>query len=81
VLSLEVVVVVDCPVDVAVARLVEQRGFTEKDARARLAAQPSRTERLRGADFVIDNSSDRAHLEVEVDRVWGALRARPATPP
>ena len=39
VLSLAVVVVVDCPVDIAVERLVEQRGFTRADAEARVAAQ------------------------------------------
>jgi dephospho-CoA kinase len=72
-LSLAAVVVVDCPVDVAVQRLVEQRGFTVDDARARVAAQISREERLEAADYVVDNSSDRAHLDTEVDRVWAAL--------
>jgi len=28
---------------------------------------------VRGADFVIDNSSDRAGLEARVDEVWAAL--------
>ena len=75
--SLDVVVVVDCPVEVAVERLVRQRGFSREDAQARIAAQVSREERRRYADFVIDNSSDRDHLVVEVDRVWSALVARP----
>jgi dephospho-CoA kinase len=72
-LDLAVVVVVDCPVELALTRLVEQRGFTRADAEARIAAQPDRHERLEGADFVIDNSSDRPHLQSEVDRVWGQL--------
>jgi dephospho-CoA kinase len=76
-LALDVVVVVDCPVDVAVERLVHQRGFSRTDAEARVAAQVSREERRRGADFVIDNSSDRAHLVIEVERVWAALRQCP----
>ncbi len=76
VLALDVVVVVDCPVEIAVQRLVGQRGFSRADAEARIAAQASREERRAGADFVIDNSTDRAHLEVEVDRVWAALEAR-----
>jgi dephospho-CoA kinase len=79
--ALDVVVVVDCPVAVAVARLVAQRGFTREDAEARVAAQVSRPERLAGADYVIDNSSDRAHLVAEVDRVWAELRARQAAEP
>jgi dephospho-CoA kinase len=77
VLSLDVVVVVDCPVEVALARLVEQRGFTRADAEARMAAQPDRQERRRGADFVIDNAGDRSQLVEEVDRVWRALVALP----
>ncbi|MGD0381343.1 MAG: dephospho-CoA kinase [Acidimicrobiales bacterium] len=79
-LALEVVVVVDCPVEIAVERLVGQRGFSRPDAQARIAAQATREERRQGADFVIDNSTDRAHLEVEVDRVWAALEARSDAP-
>jgi len=76
-LGLEVIIVVDCPIDVALTRLVEQRGFTRADAEARIAAQPGREERCQGADFVIDNSADVAHLRAEVDRVWEAVTARP----
>ena len=64
------VIVVDVPEDVAVARLVGQRGFEEGDARARIAAQINRVARHALADVVIDNSGDRAHLEAEVDRAW-----------
>ncbi|HTT87007.1 MAG TPA: dephospho-CoA kinase [Acidimicrobiales bacterium] len=78
VLALDVVVVVDCPVEVALARLVEQRRFSRADAEARMAAQPDREERRRGADFVIDNAGDRARLAAEVDRVWRALTSRRA---
>jgi dephospho-CoA kinase len=77
ILKLHVVVVVDCPVEIAVERLVGQRGFSRQDAEARIAAQASREERREGADLVIDNSADRAHLVAEVDRVWAALAAWP----
>lgn len=72
-LSLAAVVVVDTPPELALRRLVEQRGMGEEDARARMAAQPDRSARLEGADFVVDNSGDQAHLEAEVDRVWASL--------
>jgi len=72
-LSLAAVVVVDCPVELAVTRLVEQRGFGRADAEARVAAQVGRDERLAGADFVVDNGGDRPHLVAEVDRVWAGL--------
>ena len=75
-LSLDLVVVVDCPVDVAVERLVSTRGFARADAEARVAAQVSREERLEGADVVIDNSGDRAGLVSQVDALWHELVRR-----
>ncbi len=74
------IIVVDCPVDVAVQRLVEHRGFSEKDARKRVEKQASREERLALADFVIDNSGTPSDLEREVDRCWQWLSSLPPTP-
>ena len=68
--SFGAIVVVDTPEDLAVQRLVAYRGFTEEDARARIAAQMGRAERRVLADLVIDNSGDRAALEGEVERAW-----------
>ena len=72
-LALAAVAVVDCPTEVAVRRLVEARGMDEADARARVAAQPTREERLALADFVVENGSTRAHVEAEVERLWRTL--------
>lgn len=72
-LSLDAVVVVDCPTALAVQRLVEHRGMDPADAAARVAAQISREERLALADFVVDNSEDPAHLAAEVRRLWAWL--------
>jgi dephospho-CoA kinase len=74
-LHLAGVVVVDCPTEVAVRRLVEARGMDEADARARIAAQPSREERLALADYVVDNSSSPEHVATEVDALWRWLAA------
>lgn len=68
------VVVVDCPLDVAVARVIEQRGMQEDAVRARIAAQATRAERLAAADVVIDNSTSREHLAAEVDRAWAWIK-------
>ena len=68
--ALDGIVVVDCPVDVAVARLVEHRGMTEEEARARVEAQVSREERLASADFVLDNSGDLDHLGPQIMDCW-----------
>jgi dephospho-CoA kinase len=72
------VVVVDAPEDLAVERLVAYRGFTEEDARARVAAQISREDRRSLADLVIDNGAERAALESEIDRAWKWIEGRAA---
>ena len=74
------VVVVDCPEDVAVRRLVEHRGMDETDARRRMAAQVPRADRLAAADVVIDNAGSPEDLERRVDEVWAGLLRRPARP-
>lgn len=70
-------VVVDTPVEIAIERLAAQRNMTESDARARLANQPSREDRLGVANRVIDNSGDIAALERQVDDVWAWMRTLP----
>jgi dephospho-CoA kinase len=72
------VVVVDCPTDVALERLVRQRGFDRADAEARIRSQISREERMKDADYVLDNSGDRAALEAEVAKLWDWLLAQAA---
>jgi dephospho-CoA kinase len=76
--QLDAIVVVDTPEDVAVARLVSQRGFTEADAWARVAAQISRDDRRRVADLVLDNSNGLVALAAEIDRLWAWMRDRTA---
>lgn len=71
------VIVVDVPVDTAVERLVGQRGMDESDARARIAKQASREDRLKIADRVVDNSGDLSELERRIDEVWQWARALP----
>lgn len=70
------VVVVDVPEEVQVERLARLRGMAEEDARARIAAQASRTERLAAATVVVDNSGSLDALRRRVDEVWDGLRAR-----
>jgi dephospho-CoA kinase len=74
--KLRLVVVVDCPTDIALERLLTQRGMDRADAEARIAAQISREERIKDADYVLDNSGDRTQLQVEVSTLWEWLVAR-----
>jgi dephospho-CoA kinase len=69
-MGLQQVVVVDCPEEIALERLTSMREMQEHDARARIAAQISRRERLVLADHIIDNSADLAWLHRQVDGLW-----------
>lgn len=69
----DVVVVVDVSPQTQLRRLVETRGMTEADVRARTAAQADRTERLAAADIVIDNEGDRDALQRQVRDLWARL--------
>lgn len=73
-------VVVDVPPEVALDRLVNQRGVPEADARARMARQASREERLAKADRVVDNSGTLADLEAQIDDLWAWIQALPPAP-
>jgi dephospho-CoA kinase len=72
----DLVIVVDVPPEVQLARLTADRGMKEEDAAARMAAQATREQRLAIADIVIDNSGTLADLDKRVNEVWADLRAR-----
>ncbi|MGK5637288.1 dephospho-CoA kinase [Streptomyces sp. URMC 126] len=74
----EVVVVVDAREDTRLDRLVRLRGMAPEEARARMAAQATREQRLAAADVVIANDGPVAELEARVDEVWAELCARAA---
>ncbi len=73
--SFDHVIVVDVPEATQVARLRGRDRVDAEAAGARIAAQASRAERLAAADFVVDNSGDRADLVRQVDDVWQRLLA------
>jgi dephospho-CoA kinase len=78
--NFDLVIVVDVPPEVQLERLVSQRGMTPEQARARMAAQASREQRLAVADVVSDNSGSLADLDRRVADVWADLRRRLADP-
>jgi len=70
---MDVVVVVDAPAEVQVDRMVRLRRMSEADARARMAAQATREDRVAAADVVIDNSGSVEDLVPQVDALWQRL--------
>ena len=57
-------------------KIDEVRGMTPDQARARMAAQASREQRLAVADVVIDNSGSLDDLDRRVAEVWSELERR-----
>ena len=63
------VLVVDCPEDVQVARVIARNALAEAQVRAIMAAQASRQARLDAADDVIVNDAGIAQLGPQVERL------------
>ncbi|GAA3172157.1 MULTISPECIES: dephospho-CoA kinase [Streptomyces] len=69
----DLVVVVDATPETQLDRLVRLRGMSEDEAKARMAAQATREQRLAVADVVIDNDGPLDDLERQVREVWERL--------
>lgn len=63
------VLVIDVPVEVQVARLMQRDGMSAEQCHAMLAAQASRAHRLEAADDVVDNATDVTALQRQLDSV------------
>lgn len=66
----DLIVVADAPASVREQRLVEFRGMSLDEARARIAAQISDDERRAVADVVIDTSGSLAETLAQTDELW-----------
>ena len=64
------VVIVNAEEDLRVKRLIEHRGFTEEDARARIAAQATEEQRRAVADVWLDNSGSTQELVEQARTLW-----------
>jgi dephospho-CoA kinase len=66
----DLVLVVTAPEQVRVERLRADRGMTQAQARARMAAQATDAQRAEIADVLIANDGSPADLAARVDAVW-----------
>jgi dephospho-CoA kinase len=63
------VLVIDVPIEVQAARLMQRDGMTQAQCEAMLSAQATRRERLEAADDVVDNATDINALHRQLERV------------
>ena len=75
--TFDAVVVVDAPEELQVRRMVENRGWTEEEARARMGAQASREQRRAIATHVIDNAGTLDELRRQVTALYEELAPPP----
>ncbi|WUR14351.1 dephospho-CoA kinase [[Empedobacter] haloabium] len=68
---LQRVLVVDCPEELQLVRVMHRNGLPEAQVRAIMAAQVPRQVRLAAADDVVDNGGELAALAPQVDRLHG----------
>ncbi len=66
---LDRVLVVDCPVEVQIERVIERNAMAREQVLAILAAQAPREARLAAADDVVDNAGARDALRERVERL------------
>jgi len=64
---------VDCPADIRVERLVTLRGMDRADAEARVAAQEPPESKRQICDWIIDNSGAREALFQQIDEIAGII--------
>jgi dephospho-CoA kinase len=69
----DIVVLVDAPEDVRVARIVETRGLSEEEARSMIAAQMPADEKRIPATYVIDNDGTIDDLREKALTVWNEI--------
>jgi dephospho-CoA kinase len=67
-------IVVHCRQEIQVARLMARNNLTREEALQRIAAQMPQEEKMRHADFLIDNSGDLAETRRQTEEVYRALR-------
>jgi dephospho-CoA kinase len=63
------ILVVDCPEELQLARVMARGGLDAAQVRTIIATQVGRAARLAAADDVIDNSQDPAHLRRQVEEL------------
>jgi dephospho-CoA kinase len=71
--AMDRLVVVTADAETELARLMARDGFSEEDARRRIASQMPLAEKVKLADHVIDNSGTRDATERRVREVYRAL--------
>ena len=72
------VIVVDIDPEIAIERVVRDRGMQASDVQARIKKQALRKDRLAIADRILDNSGTKEDLVRQVEEVWAWIVTLPS---
>lgn len=70
----DAVIVVTCTPEIELSRFMARNHLSREESLRRIASQMPLSQKEAQADYVIDNSQDRYHLQNQVKRVLGELR-------
>jgi dephospho-CoA kinase len=73
--QVEKVIVVYVDPDIQLRRLMNRNGLSEDEAKRRIASQMPLSEKVKYADFLIDNNGTLEETRKQVNRIWNAIRA------
>lgn len=68
------IIVASAPEETRIKRMIQLRGLTDEEAKARIGAQASEAKRLAIADVVIDTGGNLQHTLEQVDALWDRIR-------
>jgi dephospho-CoA kinase len=71
----DIVIVAACRPEQQLERLMSRNGLSERDARARIAAQLPQAGKVARADYVIDTSGTLEETDAHTARVWKAIES------
>jgi dephospho-CoA kinase len=68
------VVTIEAGIESQIQRLIEKRGMSAAEAKARVAAQASEAERVSRADYRLDGSIELPDLKIAVSHLWDRIQ-------
>jgi dephospho-CoA kinase len=74
--GLDGLIVVACDDATQMRRLLDRDGFSEAEAKARIAAQAPQSEKIAAATWVVDTSGPLAETKKQLARVWEEILSR-----
>ncbi|MCK4519936.1 MAG: dephospho-CoA kinase, partial [Candidatus Omnitrophica bacterium] len=70
----QIIILVTVKRRILIQRIIKKYGFSKKETLNRLALYKPIREKIKGSDFIIDNSLDFRRLKKEVDLLWKKIK-------